>query len=127
MDRRILVVDDEAPIRQLLTDAFGEAGYQVLTAPDGPAALELLSEQNVRVMIFDLKMPGMTGIELCRRVKERYPISCVYAMTAYISLFGLSDCLAAGFDDYFIKPVEMATLQRAVAQAFEKLDRWTKR
>ena len=127
MEKRILVVDDEKPIREMLTDAFGGTGYTVTTASNGRDALDVLGKENIRVAILDLKMPQMNGVELCRRIKDIRPLSCVYAMTAYMSLFGLSECLAAGFDDYFIKPVDLKTLLRATEYAFEKIERWTER
>ncbi len=127
MEKRVLVVDDDEPIRNMLADAFMGQGYAVDTAVNAEEALAILAGRPIYVMFFDLKMPGMTGIELCRRVKSRYPISCIHALTGYISLFGLSDCLEAGFDDYFTKPVELPLLFEAAEHAFKKLERWTGR
>lgn len=127
MKRKILIVDDEAPLREMLRDAFENEGYEVVTASGGKEALQVLRENTVRVIISDLKMPGMDGLELCRRIKGQYPLTSIYALTAYMTLFGISDCLEVGFDDYFIKPVELPVLFEAVEYAFRKLDRWTER
>ncbi len=127
MEKKILIVDDEAPIRDAFGRAFGEAGYSVLTASSGKEALALLSRETVPVMFLDLKMPGMNGIELCRHIKERHPIACIYAVTAYASLFDLAQCREAGFDDYFLKPADLDTLLKAAEDGFERINRWTKR
>jgi DNA-binding response OmpR family regulator len=127
MNKTILVVDDEAPIRDLLEQMFEEAGYEVVTAESGEAALSELEKENIQVIFSDLKMPGMSGMDLCRRIRERNAIACVYAMTGFSSLFDLAECRDAGFDDYFLKPFEIATLLKAADDAFDKLSRWTVR
>jgi len=125
-DKKILVVDDETAIVNLLTQAFSRAGYIVRSAPDAETALKLLENETINVMFFDLNMPDMDGVELCRKVKKNIPISLVYAITGYASLFELTDCKEAGFEDYFKKPVNIKTLIKTADDAFEKLDRWKK-
>lgn len=126
-DRKVLVVDDEAPILDMLRRSFEGAGYIVLTAPSAEEALDMLSTQVVHVIFLDLKLPGMNGLQLCRKIKERNPIACLYAVTGYGSLFELADCREAGFDDYFTKPVKLGRLLKTAQDAFERLDRWTTR
>ena len=123
--RKILVVDDDTSVRELLEKAFRQAGYAVLSAASGHEALALLAREPVPVMFLDLNMPRMTGIELCRLIREIYPVACIYAMTGYGSTFELLKCREAGFDDYFHKPIELDTLFKAAKEAFEKIDRWT--
>lgn len=126
VDRKILVVDDEAPILDMLRRSFEGAGYVVLTASSAEEALDMLAAgQVVNVIFLDLKLPGMNGLQLCRRIKERNPIACLYAVTGYGSLFELADCREAGFDDYFTKPVKLGRLLKTAQDAFERLDRWT--
>jgi len=120
MENKILVVDDEAAVRDMLGQAFGDAGYTVLSAASGEEALALLDKETVPVMFLDLKIPGMTGIELCRRIRENHPVSCIYAVTGYASLFDLAKCREAGFDDCFIKPVDLMTLFEAAQEAFKR-------
>jgi CheY-like chemotaxis protein len=88
--------------------------------------LEILKNEKIYVMFFDLNMPGMNGLELCRRVKQEMPMAIVYAVTGYASLFELSDCREAGFEDYFRKPVNMKLLLKTAESAFEKINRWIK-
>ena len=126
-NKTILVVDDDDAIRTLLVDAFGDAGYQVISAASGEEALEKALGRNLQVMFLDLKLPGINGLELGRRLRKDNPISVIYAVTGYVSLFELADCREAGFDDYFTKPVSLSTLIKAAEQAFEKLERWRKK
>ena len=127
MDKKILVVDDEAPIRDMLSQRFTRAGFEVTTAATAEEALKILETNNIHVMFLDLKLPGMNGVELCRAIRKKNPIACIHAVTGYRSLFELAECRAAGFDDYFTKPVKLERLLKAAAEAFERLDRWTSR
>ena len=123
-EKKILVVDDEQAIISLLEQAFSRKGYEVWSALDAETALEILENQTIYVMFFDLNLPGMNGIALCREIKKRRPVSVIYAITGYASLFELADCRDAGFEDYFKKPVNLSTLMDKAASAFEKIERW---
>lgn len=127
MDKKILIVDDEAPILELLEEVFSEEGYTVSKALNAEMALDVLKKQRIQVISLDLMMPGMNGMELCRSIKEQYPLTIIYALTGHISLFGVSDCIDAGFDDVFMKPVDVGKYKKAVEYAFDKLKRWTAR
>lgn len=127
MQYRILVVDDEEPIRKMLATAFAEIGFTVVLAGSAEEALEILKKERIQVMFLDLKLPNMNGLELCRQIRKDYPIACVFAMTAWTSLFELVNCRDAGFDDYFTKPVDLEMLFKTARDAFEKIERWTMR
>jgi len=124
MGQRILVVDDEKAIINLLKQAFSRAGYEVRSAESAENALDILEKENIHVMFFDLNLPQMNGVELCKAVKKNMPMSVIYAITGYASLFELAECREAGFEDYFKKPVKISTLLKAVENAFEKINRW---
>lgn len=124
MTRRILVVDDEQPIRDLLSQAFTVLEYEVDTAADGQEALDVVAQHGVNLVFMDLKLPGLNGLELCRRLRRFNPLAIVFAMTGYPSTFELADCREAGFDDYFRKPVRLQVLSKAAEQAFERMQRW---
>jgi CheY-like chemotaxis protein len=125
MDRKkILVVDDEVLILNMLKDAFGSAGYTVLTATSAEDALKILKDESIMVMFLDIKLPGMSGIELCKRIRIENQVSILHAFTAYSNIYGLLECRAAGFDDFFIKPIKINLLLKAAQEAFEKLERW---
>jgi len=122
-----MIVDDELSIRTLLNRAFSKKGYDVITAESGEEALEILNKDNIQVMFLDLKLPGINGIDLCRQIRIDNSIACIYAMTGFGSLFELSDCRDAGFDDYFLKPVDLTVLLKTAEDAFSKLERWKKK
>jgi DNA-binding response OmpR family regulator len=123
-EKKILVVDDEELIVNMLKDAFGSAGYKVLTAASAEDALKILKDESVMVMFLDIKLPGMSGIELCKRIRIENQVSIIHAFTAYSNIYGLLECRAAGFDDFFIKPIKINLLLKAAQEAFEKLERW---
>jgi CheY-like chemotaxis protein len=126
VDKTVLIVDDEQSIRDILSAAVSDLGYTPLTAYDGQEALDILTRQSVLVMIIDMNMPGMNGLELGRRIRAAYPLAQMLALTGYRSLFQLSACREAGFEDYFTKPVKLAELAQALQAAFDRLERWRK-
>ncbi len=126
-DRHILVVDDELAILKALEKVFSRAGYRAYSAETAEEALGILEKENINVMFLDLNLPGMNGVELCRKIRKDRPIAVIHAITGYASLFELTDCREAGFDDYFTKPADMEMLLTAAQNAFEKVDRWKKR
>ena len=126
MKRKILVVDDEASVRDLLNDAFRDAGYDVFLAEGAEHALEILNKEDIKVIFLDLKLFGMNGIELCRQIKKDSPTSIIHAITGWAALYDIDECREAGFDDFFTKPVQIEMLIKALEDAFEKLDRWRK-
>jgi len=125
--KRILVCDDDDQVRNMFRQAFERCGYAVLTAESAEEALEIMSETPCNVLFLDLNLPAMNGVELCRIVREKWPMAIPFAVTGYATLYELSDCREAGFEDYFTKPVRMSVLRNAAEQAFEKLERWRAR
>lgn len=123
-ERRILIVDDEPDILDILREAFSFEKYKVFTAGSAEEALEVLRQESIMVMFFDLKLPGMSGIDLCKRIRKENQIAVIHALTGYTNFFGLIECRAAGFDDFFTKPVVLQLLLKAARDAFEKVERW---
>jgi len=117
----LLIVDDEEPVREVFREAFERAGYTVHSVESGEDALALLEKEPIRVMFLDLKLRGMDGLELCRRIRKGYPEAILYAITGYASEFELADCCQAGFNGYFIKPVKLEDLHKAAGEAFLEL------
>jgi CheY-like chemotaxis protein len=124
MDKKILVVDDEEPMRDVLTMAFSRDGYAVVCAASAEEALEILREQTIQLMFLDLKLPGMSGLDLCRLIRSQDPVACIFALTGYVCLSDLLKCRQAGFDDCFAKPVRLSVLLKTAQDGFQKLDRW---
>ena len=123
-EKKILVLDDEELIQNLLNDVFSMKGYTVRTAGNAEEALKILKEEEFKVMIFDLNLPGMSGLDLCKKIRKKYPAASIFAITGYASLFELADCRKVGFDDYFTKPIDLERLYKATEYAFEKIRSW---
>jgi len=123
----ILIVDDEWSIRSLFEEVLMDAGYRVRSSENAEEALKILQEENINVIFLDLKLFGMNGIELCKRIRGKNPLAIIYAMTGWAGLFEVEECREAGFDDFFRKPIATETITKAVEDAFEKIERWTTR
>ncbi len=107
MDRgRILVVDDEVIMRTSLSRWIERDGYQVETAASGEEALEKLKETRFDILLVDIKMEGMNGIEVLKRVKETDPDAAVVMITAYGSIATAIEAMKSGAQDYLLKPFD---------------------
>jgi DNA-binding response OmpR family regulator len=122
-ENKILVVDDEAPIRDILEKAFSRIGYSVRSAASGEEALEILEHEYFPVIFIDLGLETMTGFELCEQIRKDSSDAIIYAITGYAKLLGEHEILEAGFDDCFVKPIKLETLYQAVKDAFEKIEK----
>ena len=123
-EKRILVVDDEKQILDMYSQAFTKAGYVVRSAETAEKAMEILREESIMVIFLDLNLPGISGKEMCKKIRQDNPVGIIYAVTGYAELFGLMECRKVGFDDFFAKPVSLKMLLKAAADAFEKIERW---
>ncbi len=107
---RVLVVDDESSARSALTELLREEGYEVQSAADGYKALGRVDGWEPDVVITDVKMPALGGIELMTKLRERMPDVAVIVMTAYGSVEGAVEAMHLGADDYLSKPVHLPQL-----------------
>ncbi len=112
----ILVVDDEEIVRASLASWLEEDGYHVDTAPDGPTALAKLAEHAYAVMLVDLKMPGMDGLEVLARARSLQPDAPVIIMTAYATVDTAVQAMKQGAYDYLVKPFEPEELSVMVGK-----------
>ena len=116
----ILIVDDEQSYRQLLTLVFEEQGNSIRTAMNGRQALELLQAGPSDVIISDVKMPDMDGIEMLRAVRETLPDIGVILMTAFASVETAREAFKLGADDFIQKPFDVEELKLIVRKTLEK-------
>jgi two-component system response regulator HydG len=107
---KVLVVDDEAIARSALLEMLRDEGYEVRAAADGFKALGALDRFTPDVLITDVNMPGMDGVELMTKLKDRLPELGVIVMTAFGSVQSAVDAIHLGADDYITKPLEVAHL-----------------
>ncbi len=103
---RILVVDDEAPMRESLNDWLKEDGYAVGLAANGQQGIEMAQKDEWEVILLDLKMPGMDGLETLKGIKEVSPDSEVIMMTAYATIDTAVQAMREGAFDYLVKPFD---------------------
>ena len=125
MNARILIVDDEEHICKTLSRHLQYLGYDVDTALSGQEALTKLEKTKTDVVISDIMMPVMTGVELLKAIRKEYPMTRVIMTTGYVTLENALACLRAGADTCIFKPIEdLKELEDAVAAAVQFLKQW---
>jgi response regulator RpfG family c-di-GMP phosphodiesterase len=117
---RILIVDDEETIRLALRKFLRSRGYEVEIAGSGDQALEILDKQPFSLMLCDVRMPGMTGVQVVPEARARDRDLAIIMLTAVNDAATATETLSAGATDYLMKPVELADLQQAVDRALHK-------
>jgi putative two-component system response regulator len=117
---RILIVDDEETIRLALRKFLRSRGYEVEIAGSGDQALEILDEQSFSLMLCDVRMPGMTGVQVVPEARARDRDLAIIMLTAVNDAATATETLSSGATDYLMKPVELADLQQAVDRALHK-------
>ena len=117
----LLIVDDELHVRESLSHWFIEDGYEVSTASSAKEALALLGRQRFDVVITDIRMPGMDGLELQKRIHEVDPEVVIILVTAYASVSTAVQALKEGAYDYLVKPFDPEELSRVVEKACERV------
>jgi DNA-binding NtrC family response regulator len=118
--RKILIVDDEASVRNSLRDWFEEDGFAVQTAEDGNAALQRMHAGPFDIVIIDLKMPGMDGITLEKRIRKIDENAAIIILTAFASVETAVEALKIGAFDYVTKPVDPDELSNTVRNALRQ-------
>lgn len=119
-NERILIVDDERVLRENLARFLRLRSYEVDTADSAESAMSRIEEASYGLVLTDLRMPGIDGLELIRRLQSAHPDAMTVLMTAYASVESAVDALRAGAADYLLKPVALDALAHKVAELFEK-------
>ena len=122
---KILVVDDDPGQRRLLTGYLEQQGYTVLAAATGADALGILDSHPVAMMISDVRMPGMSGLELLRRAREQHPALPVLLVTAFADIRNAVEAMRDGALNYLEKPIDLDELQALVHSTLGLADRAT--
>ncbi len=118
--KRILIVDDEETIRLALGKFLRSRGYEVLTADCGPAALETLGRERFMLMLCDVRMPGMSGVEVVAQASKGDNDMAIMMLTAVNDAPTATEALSHGAMDYLMKPIELEDLNQAVERALHK-------
>ncbi len=119
--KKLLVIDDEASTRDLLKMSLESDGYTVFVAEDGPKGLEIFARENPPVVLTDIKMPGMDGIEVLRKVKEQSPDTEVIVITGHGEMNLAVQALQLEASDFINKPISDEGLAVALRRAEEKI------
>ncbi|MBX6332670.1 MAG: response regulator, partial [Gemmatimonadaceae bacterium] len=120
LSKRLLLVDDEDAIRIALSRFLRARGYHVDAVESGAAALELLRREKFGLMLCDIRMPGMTGLDVLREAQTSDPELAIVMLTAVNDAPTATEALACGAYDYLVKPVELPDLHNAVERALHK-------
>ena len=119
MQVRVAVVDDELFFREAISEVLDAAGIECVTAENGNQALDLAEDETLGVMLLDIRMPGMDGIEVLRRVRERRPTLRVLVLSASTDQETVLEALRLGANDYLAKPLHDEELVHSVRRAAE--------
>ncbi|MGH9843829.1 MAG: sigma-54-dependent transcriptional regulator, partial [Blastocatellia bacterium] len=117
--KTILLVDDDASLRRVLAHHLTEAGHHVLTAVDGKAGLDVFTAEQVDLVITDIQMPEMSGLELLRRISVMSPDAMMLVITAFGSIETAVEAMKMGAYDYITKPFNREELLLTVSKALE--------
>lgn len=115
--KRILVVDDQASMREMLADLLDMMGHEAIAVPGGPEALQILEQTDIDLVITDLNMPDMDGMELMMQIKERSPMLPVVIITGYGTFHTEKKVLSNGASGYIPKPCTIHRVQETVTAA----------
>lgn len=121
MKKKILVVDDEDFQRDLLKKLLTKAGYTVAEAESPESAFALMKNEDFPVIITDLIMLDMDGVEFCQRIRERNSRSVIIALTGYADLYDPAKLKRVGFDNYLTKPIKLDKIQPVIEAGFQEI------
>ncbi len=127
LTRKILLVDDEELQGKLMQRMLARMGYDAEVAKNAREALEILDNEEFPLIITDLSMPEMNGVELCKQIRKFNSESFIYAFSGYLADFDFEKFEEIGFDGHLSKPSETEFLKCAIEGAFEKIDQRMKK
>jgi DNA-binding NtrC family response regulator len=120
---KIMLVDDEERFLTTTRKLLAKKGIDTVIAAGGKEALDLLKRENIHVVILDVKMPGMDGDEVLKKIKTRFPLVEVIMLTGHATVESAVEGLKSGATDYLMKPIGIDELIQKATEAFEKRQR----
>jgi len=121
-EKKILIVDDDIAYLNVLQKIFSKTEYETEFASSSTEAMKLFKKNKIRLIITDLDMPGVDGVELCKQIREIDSKAIVYALSGYISEYDTENLESCGFDGYLSKPAKIEVLKQAIEGAFDRLE-----
>lgn len=119
-EMKLMIVDDEERFLYAMEKLLTKKGYDVQTASSGEQCLEILEKKRIHVVILDIKMPGLDGLETLRRIKRLYPLVEVILLTGHATVESAVDGLKCGASDFLMKPISADDLLERVEDAFTR-------
>lgn len=117
--KSILIIDDDPLIRKTLTSHFSKEGFEVLLAEDGNEGLQKYEESFPDLVLLDIRLPDMDGLEALRKIKERQKNACIIIMTAYDDMKTTVEAVKSGAFEYLVKPLDYVELDLTIDKAFQ--------
>ena len=117
--KMVLVVDDQAGIRRLIAEVLKEEGYRVFMAEDGEAALEFLADRSPDLILLDMRMPGLSGMETLKKLRARNYTGSIVVMTAFDDLESINGAAQEGVGSFLSKPFDIFELKDKVKEALQ--------
>jgi len=125
MENKILVIDDEDYHRELMQKLLSKLGYQVEAVESAEEAFSFLARENFPVIITDLIMLEMDGVEFCRKIRETDKKTFVIALTGHTDLYDIDRLKEVGFDNHLTKPFKIDVIRQAIQEGMEEFRRRT--
>lgn len=123
MEKKVLVVDDEDFHRELMQKLLSKLGYEVAVAESAEQAFSLLKTEKFPVIITDLIMLEMDGVEFCQMLRETDTKTVVIALSGHTELYDSAKLKEAGFDSHLTKPINVETISQAIKEGIEEFER----
>jgi len=121
-EKKLLVVDDDKSYLNALKKILTKMGYAAEVAAGSEEALKILEKEKFPLIITDLDMPGLDGVELCKQIRKIDSKSIVYALSGYIAEYDTENLEKSGFDGYLSKPAKIEVLKKAIEGAFDRIE-----
>ncbi len=121
-EKKLLLVDDDESYLNIVKKILTKMEYAAEVAASSKEALKILEKEKYPLIITDLDMPGLDGVELCKQIKENDSKSIVYALSGYITEYDTENLEKSGFDGYLSKPAKIEVLKQAIEGAFDKIE-----
>ena len=118
--KNVLVVDDEESMRYVVALQLNHLGYECVTASSGEEALEKLGIQSFDLMMLDILMPGLSGLDVLSKARSDYPNICIVMLSALVDVLVAGEAIKRGADDYITKPFQRFVLETRLQRALER-------
>ncbi len=119
MGKKLLIVEDEETLRESLTRVLTQEGYEVDGVSSSEAALETIAEKDYKLIITDIILPGINGMQLLKRCKEKNPGLKVIIITAFASIETAVEAIRTGAFDYLVKPIQHQEIKEVIKKALQ--------